>query len=50
MTRKTKRFFRKIKLALIRLAVCAVLVFLAVFAICFILSLPEIICGLIFGF
>lgn len=50
MTRKTKRFFREIKLAMLRIAVCAVMVFLAVFAICFVLSLPEIICGLIFGF
>lgn len=50
MNKKIKRFFRKLKTDLLRLAIWFCVMFLAAFAVCFILSLPEIIGCLIFGF
>ena len=49
MTKKTKRFFRKLKMDMLRLSVYAVIAFLAILTACFILSIPEIIGMLIFG-
>lgn len=49
MSKKTKRFFRKLKMDLLRLAVYAVIILVTIFAILFIVSIPELIGWLIFG-
>lgn len=43
MTKRNKRFFRMLKMDLIRLAIYLLIAFLAVLAVCFVLSIPEII-------
>lgn len=50
MTKRNKRFFRMLKRDLIRLAIYLLIIFLAIWVVCFVLSIPEIIGGLIFGF
>lgn len=47
--KKTRRIFREIKVAVFQLAIYLLMILLAVFAVCFILSIPEIIGLLIFG-
>lgn len=49
MNKRNKHFFRKIKMDLIRFSVYFFTAFLVVLAVCFVISLPEIIGTLIFG-
>lgn len=48
MTKRNKRFFRMLKMDLIRLAVYAVMLFVAIWLLCFVLTLPEMIGTLVF--
>lgn len=44
-----KRFFKNIAMDLLRISAYLLMIFLAVYAVCFLMSLPEIIGMLIFG-
>jgi hypothetical protein len=47
--KKFNRILKNIKMDLLRIAVYAIMIFVAIFAICFVVSIPEIIGMLIFG-
>ncbi len=49
MSKRNKRFFRKIKIALLQISAYLFMIFLVILAVCLIVSIPEIIGGLIFG-
>lgn len=48
--KRIKRFFRDLQIAIFWLVFYSVCMFLAILAICFLVSIPDIIGCLIFGF